>query len=422
MKSAKIRLLDTIGCMISGAGSAEGSRIIVAVNQFDKNTDSIIIGSKMRASQPMAALANGTTAHSQELDDFGASLHPGAATIPASLSVAKKRCMSGRELITAIVIGYDVAIRISLGAFAGLHSDKGWHGTGTCGSFGAAAGAGKLLSLDAKELTWALGLAGSYTGGIWAFLSDGAMSKRVHPGMASMHGVISAHLAKTGFTGPTKILEADFGGFYRTYMHDNYDLGIVLKRLGSEFMILKTGVKMYASCRAAHGAIDAIKELKDRYDIKAEDVGEVTVEVNDHVARLCGNKEIRTVLDAQMSIPYSIAAVLVKGNALLEEFSSEALHRPEMNSVMNRVKIVVNPALKETKVSVLTKKGRQYQAESRTPLGDPQNMPTLEAIESKFSRLSSTTYKGDQIQSIIETINNLEKVDDLTNLYKHLTI
>jgi 2-methylcitrate dehydratase PrpD len=336
--------------------------------------------------------------------------------------MAEKLRINGRELITAIVIGYDVAIRVSLGAFAGMHSDKGWHGTGTCGSFGAAAGAGKLLGLDGQELTWALGLAGSYTGGIWAFLSDGAMSKRMHPGMASMHGVISAYLAKTGFTGPTKVLEAEFGGFYKTYMHDNYDLEVVLKRLGSEFMILKTGVKMYASCRAAHGAIDAVKELKDRYDIKAEDVSEVTVEVNDHVARLCGNKEIRTILDAQMSIPYSVATILVRGNTLLEGFSPEALHKPEMNSIMNRIKIAVNPALKETKVAVLTKKGGQYQAESKIPLGDPQNMPTSKDIESKFSRLACTVYGSDQIQSVIEAVNSLENVDNITSLCKNLTI
>jgi len=125
---------------------------------------------------------------------------------------------AGRRVLEAMIVGYDVALRV-LEAAGGYraHNGQGWHSTGTCGSFGAAAAAARALGLDAERTAWALGLAGSFTGGTWAFLDDGSMSKRYHPGRAAETGVLAAALARAGFTGPTRVFEAEWGGFLKTY-------------------------------------------------------------------------------------------------------------------------------------------------------------------------------------------------------------
>src|SRR4029079_15865366 len=142
----------------------------------------------------------------------------------------------GRELLTAIVIGYDIAKRAMDGGGGYLaFKAVGWHSTSVCGGFGAAAAAGRLLGLDAKRIQWALGYAGSNAGGTWAFIPEGAMSKRVHPGFAAQTGVVSAYLAASRVTGPTSIFEADWGGFLPTYVGDKAEPQRATQGLGTDF-------------------------------------------------------------------------------------------------------------------------------------------------------------------------------------------
>lgn len=280
ISAAKNCILDTLGCGIAGTSALEGQAVIKAVRDFDEGKKATIWGDRSRASVSDAALVNGTTAHALELDDWWGNLHAGAVIVPSVMAVAEFEGSSGREVIEAVVLGYEVTTRISLGGGLDAHNLRGWHPTGTCGTFGAAAAAGKILGLSKKELTWALGLAGTYTGGIWAFLADGTMSKRLHPGKAAQSGVVACYLARNGFTGPTQILEADFGGFYNTYVPGSYNLRSVTQNLGNKFAVLEDCFKLYPSCASTHGAIEAAIELKKKYGISPNDAERITVRVS----------------------------------------------------------------------------------------------------------------------------------------------
>src|SRR6185369_15391051 len=170
--------------------------------------------------------------------------------------------ITGREALIGLLAGYDLAARVLEGAGGYRpHNDLGWHSTGTCGSFGAAAAAARVMKLDRAQFADALGIAGTYTGGIWAFLADGAMTKRFHPVEASETGLSAALLAQEGMSGPRQVLEAPWGGFFSTYARETATPAATLAGLGTEFRIARSGMKPYACCRGLHTTLDALFEV-----------------------------------------------------------------------------------------------------------------------------------------------------------------
>ena len=194
-------------------------------------------------------MANGTAFHSIEMDDVNneASLHPGVVAFPTALSMADLAHVSGKDFIAAVVAGYDVIVRLGRALQPAEHYGRGFHPTGTCGAFGAAVVAGRLLGLQGDDFIHALGIAGSQTAGSMEFLAQGAWTKRLHPGWASHSGSWAALLARSGYTGPTTILEGR-DGFLQAYS-GNPDMSLVLQDLGDEYLITRTAIKPHACCR-----------------------------------------------------------------------------------------------------------------------------------------------------------------------------
>ena len=246
VRLAKRFLLDTLAAGIAGAKTEVVDAALAAAQVSVEATagSATLWGRTETLPAPMAAMVNGTASHALELDDFGGCGHSGAVVIPALCALAGRNSITGKEAITALVAGYDLAARTLEGA-GGYRpiNDLGWHSTGICGSFGAAAVSAKVLKLDAEKFADALGVAGTFTGGIWAFLADGAMTKRFHPGKASENGLSAALLAQAGLTGPRKVLEAEWGGFYSTYARDKATPELTLAGLGEEFRIARSGMK-----------------------------------------------------------------------------------------------------------------------------------------------------------------------------------
>ena len=213
---ARRSLLDWIGSAIRG-GTVEPARIALDVAKRSMAGDeATVLTTGERLSALGAAFANGAASHVIELDDLhqGSTFHPAAPIIPAALSVAERENQSGQDLLRAITLGYDVAIRIAEAVNPSHY--RYWHPTGTCGVFGAATAAGVLLGLDAEQLAQALGNAGTQASGLWQFLADGAMSKALHTAHAAHDGIISAELAAAGFTAAREILEGPRGFFAAT--------------------------------------------------------------------------------------------------------------------------------------------------------------------------------------------------------------
>ncbi len=228
----------------------------------------------------MAALVNGTTGHAVEMDDDHRTsvLHPAVAVIPAAIAVAEWSGASGAKLLEGVVAGYEVMTRIG-DAFLGTQYYEGFHPTGSCGVFGAAAAAARILDLPHEAVVRALGIAGTQAAGLEEWKTDGSWIKRLHPGKSAEAGVLSAYLAKGGYTGPATIVEGVYGFLKAFSFKRQWDVDIMLRGLGTEYRGYGTSFKPYSGCRFYHQVIDATLALVREHNIKADDVEEVTVRV-----------------------------------------------------------------------------------------------------------------------------------------------
>lgn len=341
-------LLDTLGCGIYGyatpwtqailqwaqAGAAAKGRARTW------NTASV----SLRAAD--AAQVNGVSVHAFELDDYhNTKLHPGAVVIPAVLAVAEERNLSGEKLVTAIAAGYEVMIRSSMALEPSAARLRGWHLTGACGPFGAAAACAVLMGLDAERTAWALGLAGTQGAGLWAFNADGAMSKRLHAGKAAHAGVFAAELAAGGFTGPTQIYEFDDGGFLKAFS-DKSSAAPLTQELGKTWHLDHVSIKPYSCCASTHAYIDAALELRRRAGNRWDASRPVRVGMSKVVDVQCGfDYKPGTALNAQMSLRYCVAAALMDGQVLPAQFSEQRMYDPALASLSTSLQLEADPAL-----------------------------------------------------------------------------
>ena len=293
-----------------------------------------------------AALVNGVAVHAFELDDYhNAKLHCGAAVIPAALAVSERLDSNGRDLLTAIVAGYEVMIRSSLALNPSAARLRGWHLTGVVGPFGAAAACAVLLKLNAEETAWALGLAGTQGAGLWAFNADGSMSKRLHPGKAAHSGVLAAELAQLGFSGPTSIYEFEDGGVLKAFS-DHADAALLTLDLGCVYHIDNNSTKPYCCCGSTHAYIDAALALRKKLGAPWDTSRKVRVGTCKVVDVQCGFDYVPgSVLNAQMSLRYAVAVALLEGAALPAQFTDDKLCDPLIIAVAAAIELVPDPEL-----------------------------------------------------------------------------
>ena len=374
---AKRVLLDTLCVGVRGRDGDASRATLAGISAVleGKRGSATVWGTDENLPASAAALVNGTSTHAYEFDDYGGCGHSGAVVIPAVCAVAEKARVDGRRVILAVVAGYDVAARVTEGAGGYRpHNDHGWHSTGTCGTFGAAAGAASILGLRREQYAAALGVAGSYAGGTWAFLADGAMTKRFHPGRASENGVTAAFLAEAGLIGPRYILDAAWGGFFATYCGPAATPNAAVAALGSEFRIFTTGMKPYPCCRGLHSSIDALLDLLTEEEIEYDDIDQILVHGAERTVRQFRNYRIETVLDGQFSLPYALAAATVSGASGLDEFFPPKPEDPRVGDLMKRVDVVADRSLgpyDEPDIEIRGRKGEIWKRHVPVPRGAP---------------------------------------------------
>ena len=343
----RIAILDTLGAGVYGYQTPWAQMLLAWARRGGSAQEATVWGgaeTSLRTAD--AAMVNGTAAHAFELDDYhNAKLHPGAVVIPAAFAVAEKLHSTGAELVTAIAAGYEVMIRTSLALEPTAARLRGWHLTGVCGPFGAAAACASLMKLNAEQCAWALGLAGTQGAGLWAFNADGAMSKRLHAGKAAHSGVLAAELAQLGFTGPTQIYEYADGGVLKAFS-DASDPAPLTHDLGGVYHLDKTSIKPYSCCGSTHAYIDAALALRKKFG-GAWDLGvPVRVGTSKVVDVQCGfDYAPSSALNAQMSLRYVVAAALVDGQVLPAQFSAGKMAAPSLVTLANRLELVPDPAL-----------------------------------------------------------------------------
>jgi len=342
-------LLDTLGCGVYGYRTPWARMLLEWARAGGNKAEATVwgeAGASLRAAD--AALVNGTSAHAFELDDYhNAKLHAGAVVIPAAVAMAEKLGSSGKHLVTAIAAGYEVMIRSSLALNPSAARLRGWHLTGVCGPFGAAAACAVLMGLDAERTAWALGLAGTQGAGLWAFNADGTMSKRLHAGKAAHSGVLAAELAQSGFTGPTQIYEFDDGGVLKAFS-DASNPAPLTAQLGRVWHLDSNAVKPYSCCGSTHSYVDAALALRRKLGAPWDASRPVRVGVCKVVNVQCGfDYAPSSALNAQMSLRYIVAAALAEGQALPEQFSDEKIGEPALVRLASEIELVHDPRLDE---------------------------------------------------------------------------
>jgi 2-methylcitrate dehydratase PrpD len=393
---AEEAFVDWFACTLAGRG-ARPVRILeqFAATMGPSDGPSEILVSRRRTSPLFAALVNGAASHIVELDDVhtGALIHPGIIVFPAVFAAAQQVGASGREFITSAVAGYEAAIRT--GEFLGPAHYKVFHTTGTAGAIGAAAGVALILGLDARKMQHALGSAGTQAAGLWEFLRDAADSKPLHSAKASADGLLSAYIAREGFTGASQILEGKQG--MAAGMSSGADPANLTDGLGESWRILGSSCKAHACCRHIHPSADALLVLMRENHLKADEIAHITAHVHRGAIDVLGAVySPETVHQSKFSMGFVLGLIAYYGKAGLDEFTEAALRDPKLRAFYSRVEMVMDAEIDSAPgnywggyVEVRTLDGRLLTGRVPVAKGDPQNPLDRSELEAKARRLAS---------------------------------
>ncbi|WP_101842615.1 MmgE/PrpD family protein [Halobacillus sp. Marseille-P3879] len=388
----KLCILDYFSSAIAGSDK-EPIRIINEMMQEMGGQDHSTLFTGGQSSVINAALINGASSHIVELDDIhkASIIHAATVVIPAALAVSEWREMSGKDLITSVVIGYEVCYRI--GEAVSPSHYYYWHNTATCGTFGAAIATAKLIGLNEKQIVAALGNAGTQAAGLWEFIEDGAMTKQLHPGKAAMNGTMASLLAHKGFTGAQKILEGN-RGFFKS-MSTDPKAHKITENLGDEFKILENSFKVHASCRHTHHAIDILMKMSDSNPIPIEKIEAVDVRTYQTAIDITDNPSPDTIYASKFSLQYCTALALSKKQAGIHDFNETSLWDEEIRELMKTVTLHSDPLITGeypekwgAEVTITFTDGRSIQSGTDFPKGDPENPVSTEELIEKFHSLS----------------------------------
>jgi 2-methylcitrate dehydratase PrpD len=427
-KAAEI-ILDTVGCCIAAwRDDKEKADVALAVaRSFRAAPSAVILGTGERTDAAIAALANGMLANAADFDDTHkrALLHTGSVVVPPTLALAEERGLAGPELITAIVAGYEVAVRVGMAVMPTHY--RFWHSTATNGTFGSAASAASALGLDAHATLMALGAAGTQAAGLNTFFTYGDMTKSLHPGKASFNGVLSARLAEAGGTSPPAVLEHE-KGYLNAYSLEPKAEALT-KGLGATWEILENGFKFFPSILASHAAIQATLDVVTSNNLAAGEIASVVNETYATVKSHFSAKTVTTGMGARVSVPYCCAVAALDRAVGQAQFAPERVMRDDVQRLLANTEVVAVDALTAqyptkfpARVTVTLKDGRAFTSQRDFPKGDPQDPLTPGEIEAKFLDNAAARYSAGEARELARLIKTLPESRDLRPLWKKLTI
>jgi 2-methylcitrate dehydratase PrpD len=417
---AKLLILDTLAVAWAGAEAPGSSAVHDLVVEEGGRPVSTVWGSGQRLPVTSTSFLNGMYAVALDYDAFG-TVHADAVTLPAAIALAERERVSGRDFLTAYIIGTDLCHRLG-GSITGLH--KGWSATAIYGVFGVATTAAKLLRLNASATCHALGIALSQAAGTQQGNIEQTLTKRMQPAFAARAGVWSALLAARGITAPRAALEGKFG-LYELYQAGNSHG--VLEGLGRCFNLENTMIKKYPICACGHAALEAMIALVQDYDLEPDDVIAVEVSHSPFMHRLVGAPfELGDNLQvtAQNSVRYAIASALLRRRLGIAEIQDAAVLDPSIMRITERVRVVVDERNKGTEipatVSVETKQhGTLTRTVDKLPWG-PSDRPGEDALQAKFEECfthGSLGLKPASAKLLAERVGGLESLDDMGEFF-----
>lgn len=424
MRKTEDLFVDWFGSAIAG----HGARAVETIGQFaivmgPTSGSSEILFNRQKTSPYFAAMANAAASHVAEQDDVhnGSVFHPATVVFSPALAVAQSIGASGLDLLVASIAGYEVGIRV--GEFLGRSHYKVFHTTGTAGTLAAAAAVGHLLKLNPEQMLNALGSAGTQAAGLWEFLRDAADSKQLHTAHAAGAGLMAAYLAKDGFTGAKQILEGAQG--MAKGMSTDADVARLTNGLGTRWVTAETSFKYHASCRHTHPAADALLQVMNQHQLKADDIAQVITRVHQGAIDVLGPVvDPRTVHQSKFSMGTVLALAARFGFAGLNEFEDHFLDEAT-KSFRDLVTMELDTEVDQAypnrwigKVTVITKDGRSFNGRVDEPKGDPGNTLSRQEIEEKAIRLAlfSKGASEAEMKKIISTLWTLEKLPKIGTL------
>jgi 2-methylcitrate dehydratase PrpD len=428
--ATKLHVLDTLGCGLAAHALGAGGEGRAAVADLGEGNASVI-GLDRLLPAPNAAFANAMLCHALDYDDThsDAVAHITVAVAPAAIAVAEATGRSGSDLVTAVAAGTEVVTRIGMTAPSRFHR-RGLHPTGVCGVFGATAASARLAGLDADTTASALGLAGSMSSGLLAFLDDGTPTKPLHPAWAAHGGTLAARLAAAGGAGPPSVLEGRFGLYDALIGDRDVPLAEQLADLGERWETLRISYKAYPACHYMHGCLGAAEQLLG--DVEPADIDDVLVTVPEAAVALVlepveAKLLPRTDYEGKFSLQYSLAALLVHGRVNLATYSAEALGDPDVRALAAKVRYEVRPYPTYPQafpggVRITLRNGRVLEAELEHQLGSPQRPMSEDDVRAKFRENAAPALDADSLDALEEALCTLEEQTDLRAVFSRLAL
>ena len=430
-EKARNCLLDTLGCAFAGFSSKTVNIIVQFAENYRGREESTIWTLGEKVPSFWAASVNACSAHDLELDDGHVlgHTHPGVTVIPPALAIAETLKVSGSDLITAIVLGYEINIRLGEAITPSSLYGRHFHVPGLVGSYSAATAVGKLLNLNEKEMANALGIACLGPVAPFETFDKGVMTKDMYAGWPVVVGTMAALLAHKGFTGADTIFEGKSG--FCQAVADEYRLNRITERLGQEWSILTIYQKRHAMCSHGHTTMDAGLEIYEKHHPRPEDIQTVTVRTYGFAAGM-NNTEPESDVAAKFSIPYCLAVVLINGRQVGgQDFASSLLKSDKIRQLSRKIKVSLDTEVdrfhkeheesRRSIVEVVMRNGAKYSSRVDTAKGWPSKPLSYEEIEAKFKTLASGSVSKKEAEEIIKTVNSLESQKSLAGLIQLLS-
>jgi len=424
----KERILDILGACLAGSRGWEYSAEVVQGFRELAMGSSTIIGRRERLSCPAAAMVNSAFGHAVELDDGhrNAGVHAGTVVVPTALAVGEILHSSGKEVLVSVILGYDIVYRIAR-SINPAQIKKGFHPSASCGTFGAAAAAARLLGLNKKQISAALGLAGLQTAGLMEATISGQASKGVMVGHAAFAGIISAWLARQNIVGPDSIFEGEHGIF--NTMSENIDLESVLKDIGTRFAIVDTYTKLYPTCRHIHPVIESIIDLKNEHSFSEHDICKVVAGTHEVAVNLTGNiYDPVTSAEARFSLPFITAVAIREGTVAMRHLETGYLTDESIRRTARLVEVKVDekindlfPGKRGARVEIYLKDGTRLEKTTFALKGSPDLPVDWAVINQKFLGCAAGVLSQESIARLIAMIERFEDLRDAGSIMELLS-
>jgi 2-methylcitrate dehydratase PrpD len=414
-----MRTLDWLGCAVGALRLPAARSLRAFLSGVDCENGCTAVGFHGKVPSHDAAFYNGAIGHALEYDDVNkiSITHPGAVVIPAAFAAAEKYGCTYEEYILAVVSGYEVMIR--LGASLNPSHYEYWHTTGTCGTFASAAAAGKLLRLSTEQMQRAFGIAATMASGLVTVF--GTDAKIISVGNAARNGITAAELAWKGFTAPMDALEREKG--YAQAANGPVPIQFRGPGLGEKLMIEDGYYKIHASCGHTHSALDALFSLMKASNLKVEEIQKIEIRAYRKAVELTGEFHNDSEIRAKFSMPYCIAAGLLRGKVTLEEFSPGFLHSPSIESLQKKITVREDPGYTrlypgKRKESVrIELPGRTLYREVDLPDGKPPK----EFLTEKFRSLAERSITKEKAENILHAVLSISLKTPMRELGEVIT-